>query len=68
MYGLLSKVCEKNKVLREDAKHILGEEFVDKLFSEKEFIQLDDSLESFFDKFHLVNDLIETKGSFFKSL
>ena len=62
----MSKFCEKNKVLREDAKHILGEEFVDKLFSEKEFIQLDNSLEKFFDKFHLVNNLIETKGLFLR--
>ena len=29
---------KKNEVLREDAKHVLGEEFVDKLFREKEFI------------------------------
>ena len=38
LYGLLSKFYEKNEVLREDAKHVFGEEFVDKLFREKEFI------------------------------
>ena len=43
---------KKNEVLREDARHILEEEFVDKFFNEKEFIQLDDSFESFFDKCH----------------
>ena len=52
---------KKNKVLREDARHILEEEFVDKFFNEKEFIQLDDSFECFFDKCHLVNDLIEKR-------
>ena len=33
---------------------------------EKGFLQLDDSLESFFEKCHVVNDLLETKGLFLR--
>ena len=48
-------------------KEVPGEEFFDKFMKEKDLLQLDDSLEGFFKKCHLVNDLLETKG-FFKSL
>ena len=45
---------------------VLGEDISNKFMKEKGFLQLDDSFDSFFDKCHLVNDLLETKGLFFR--
>ena len=67
LYGLLLKLWEDNKVSNGNIKDVLGEEFFDKFTKEKDSLQLDDSLEGFFKKCHLVNDLLQTKD-FFKSL
>ena len=61
LYSFLFKLSEDNKVLKES-----GEEFFDKFSKEKDSLQLDDSLNSFFKKCHLVNDLLETKGLFLR--
>ena len=50
-------------VLREKIRDVLGEEFSNKLVNRKGSLHLDDS---FFDKCHLVNYLLETKGLFLR--
>ena len=67
LYGLLFKLLGDNKLLKENIKGVLGEGFFNKFMKEKDSLQLDDSLEGFFKKCHLVNDLLQTKD-FFKSL
>ena len=66
LYGLLFKFSENSMVSREKIRDILREEFSNKLISENCSLQLDDSFDSFFDKCHLVNDLLETKGLFLR--
>ena len=66
LYSLLFKLSEDNKVLKESVKDVLGEEFFHEFGKEKHSLQLDDSLNSFFKKCHLVNDLLETKGLFLR--
>ena len=53
-------------VLREKIRDVLGEEFSNKLVNRKGSPHLDDSFDSFFDKCHLVNYLLETKGLFLR--
>ena len=66
MYDVLFKLSEDNKVSTENIKDVFGEEFFDKFLKEKDSLQLDDSLEGFSKKYHLVNDLLETKGLFLR--
>ena len=48
LYGLLFNFSEKSKVVEtEKSTEVLGEEFYNKLISEKNHLQLDDSFESF---------------------
>ena len=60
--GFYLGFLKKNEVSREKVRDVLGEKFSYKLISEKNSLQVDDSFNSFFEKCHLVNDLLETKG------
>lgn len=60
----LSSANEKFTV--ESAAKNLGDEFTEKLFSEEENLHLDDSFENCFDKYHLVNELLEEKRLFLR--
>ena len=66
LYGLLFELLEDNKVSNGNIKDVLEEEFFDKFMKERDSLQLDDSLEGFFKKCHLVNNLLETKGLFLR--
>ena len=66
LFGLLFMFSDGKNETRESIDDILGKEFVTKLFSDKGSVQLDNSFESFFDKCHLINDLIEEKGYFLR--
>ena len=61
LYSLWFKLSKNNEVLKESVKDVLGEELFDKFSKEKDSLQLNNSLDSFFKKCHLVNDLLETK-------
>lgn len=64
LFGLLTKLSGNGNFTEESTIEILGQEFAKKLLSEKENLQLHDSFESFFDKCHLVNELLEEKHLF----
>lgn len=67
MFGLLTKLSSDNENFTvEPAGEKLGEKFTKKLFSEKENLRLHDSFEKFFDKCHLVNELLEEKHLFLR--
>ena len=66
LFGLLFISSDGKNETREFVHDILGKECVTKLFSDKGSVQLEDSFESFFDKCHLINDLIEEKGYFLR--
>ena len=64
--GFYLGFLKKNEVLREKVRNVLGVKFSYKLISEKNSLQVNDSFNSFFEKCHLVNDLLETKGLFLR--
>ena len=64
LFGLLFQSSGGKNETREPVDETMGKEFVTKLFSDKWFVQLVDSFESFFEKCHLINDLAEEKGYF----
>ena len=66
LFGLLTKLSNNGSFNEQPTAEILGEEFAKKLPSEKENFRLDDCHESFFDKCHMVNELIEEKGVFLR--
>lgn len=66
LYGILVKLSGDLETSRGKIMDVLGEDISNKFMKEKGFLQLDDSFDSFFDKCHLVNDLLETKGLFFR--
>ena len=56
LFGLLTKLSSNNEnFMVEWAGEKLGEEFIEKLLSEKENLRFDDC----FEKFHFVNELLE---------
>ena len=66
-FSLLTKLSSANENFTvESAAEKLVEEFTEKRFSEKGNLHLDDSFENFFDKCHLVNELLEEKHLFFR--
>ena len=69
LFGHMTKSSSTNENFTvESAVEKIGEKFTEKLFSEKENLHLDDSFESFFDKCHLVNELLEEKHLFFEGV
>lgn len=59
-------LTEDNKTYKDKAEENLGKEFYDKFKEKKEVLQLDDSLENVFQKFHIANDVLEIKGLFLR--
>lgn len=69
LFGHLTKSSSTNEIFTvESAVEKIGEKFTEKIFPEKENLHLDDSFESFFDKCHLVNELLEEKHLFFEGV
>ena len=64
LFGILTKLSNNCSFNEQPAAEILGQTFAKKLLSEKENLRLDECHESFFDKCHMVNELIEEKGLF----
>lgn len=59
-------LTEDNKTYKDKAEENLGKEFYDKFKEKKEVLQLDNSLENVFQKFHIANDVLEIKGLFLR--
>ena len=67
LFDLLTKLLSDSGDFTEAfTAKILGREFAKKFLSEKGNLQLDECFESFFDKLHLVNDLLEEKNLFLR--
>ena len=66
LFGLLTKLSDSGDFTEAFVAKILGREVAKKFLCEKENLQLDYCFESFFDKRHLVNDLLEEKNLFLR--
>lgn len=66
LYGLMFKLTENNRVLKDNIEDTLGKGFFNNMSESKELLQLDDYMDIFLKKYALVNEFLEKKVSFLR--